>query len=247
MTCIIVDDESSSRQTLQKILIKYCPDVSILGEAYSVVTAYDAIVWHKPDLVFLDIEMPEGNAFDLLQKFDTINFKIIFTTAYEQYALEAIKVEAADYLLKPLSIADLVKAVEKLKSKIKSSIDKQELFQLLSTFQIPHHYNPYIPIPISNGYEMIHTEDIMYCEANESYTHIFLIDKTKKTVSKKMGDIEATLSSKDFFRVHHSFIVNRKYIKNYIRGDGGAVQLIDQSEVPVSKRKKSEFLGWLTE
>jgi two-component system, LytTR family, response regulator len=246
MTCILVDDETSSRQTLHKMLETYCPDVSILAEAHSINSAYEAIIFHKPDLVFLDIEMPEGNAFDLLNKFDSISFKIIFTTAYEQYALEAIKVEAADYLLKPLSIKDLVNAVDKLKKKVTSTLNKEELLKLLSTFQIPHHFNPYIPIPTSTGYEMIHTNDIVRCEANESYTHIFLINQVKKTVSKKIGDIESTLSTLDFFRVHHSYIVNRKYIKNYVRGDGGSVQLTDHSEVPVSKRKKSEFIDWLT-
>ena len=247
MTCILVDDEMSSRQTLQSMIEKYCPDVSIIAQANSIESAYESIILNKPDLVFLDIEMPEGNAFDLLQKFDSIHFKLIFTTAYEQYALEAIKVEAADYLLKPLSITDLVNAVNKLKKKISHSIDKHELFQLLSTFQIPHHHNPYIPIPTSNGYEMIHTDDIVRCEANESYTFIYLISKVKKTISKKIGDVEAMLSSHDFFRVHHSYLVNKKYIKNYVRGDGGFVQLSDQSEVPVSKRKKSEFIEWLTE
>ncbi|MBP6456442.1 MAG: response regulator transcription factor [Chitinophagaceae bacterium] len=247
MTCIIVDDEISSRDTLQKIVENYCNDLIILDKANSVETAHKSILTHKPDLVFLDIEMPDGNAFDLLEKFETIHFKIIFTTAYEQYALNAIKIDDADYLLKPLSIKEVIDAVEKFKKKTTSLVSKDELFQLLSTFKIPKNYNPYIPIPTNNGYEMIDTKDIIRCEANESYTHIFLLNNVKKTISKKIGEIESTLSPQFFFRIHHSFIINKAFLKNYIRGEGGYVKMADNTEVPVSKRKKSEFLGWLTE
>lgn len=247
MTCIIVDDEISSRDTLQKIVENYCPDLIISDYANSVETANTSILHHKPDLVFLDIEMTDGNAFDLLEKFEKIHFKIIFTTAYEQYALNAIKIDDADYLLKPLSIKEVVNAVEKFKIKTNSLVSKDKLYQLLSTFQIPKNYNPYIPIPTSNGYELIQTKDIIRCEANESYTQIFMLNNVKKTISKKIGEIESTLSPQFFFRIHHSFIINKAFLKNYIRGEGGYVKMADNTEVPVSKRKKSEFLEWLTE
>lgn len=247
MTCIIIDDEASSRDTIKSILTNYCPELKILAEAENVESAYSAILLHKPDLVFLDIEMPDGNAFDLLQRIHSIQFKIIFTTAYEQYALNAIKIDDADYLLKPLSIKEVLGAVDRMKSKLQASIPKENLYQLLSTFKIPKTYNPYIPIPTSNGFELIQTKDIIKCEANESYTNIFLLNNVKKTISKKLGDIEMLLAPNFFFRVHHSYIINKSFLKNYIRGEGGSVILLDGSEIPVSKRKKSEFIEWLTE
>lgn len=245
MKCIIIDDEKSSREILVKMLTRYCPDITISDQANSIESAYQSILLHKPDLLFLDIEMPEGNAFDLLSKFDKIDFKIIFTTAYEQYAIEAIKVEAVDYLLKPISVQEVINAVKKLKKKVNTSINKEELLKLLATFNIPQQANPYIPIPTSNGYEMLNIADIIRCEANESYTFIYLNNSTKKTVSKKLGELSESLPGHDFFRIHHSHLINRKHIKNYLRGEGGTVHLSDNTEVPVSRRKKTEFIEWL--
>lgn len=246
MKCILIDDEKSSRATLKSILEKYCPDVEIVTEAHSVASAYETILLHQPELLFLDVEMHDGNAFDLLHQFNTIDFKIIFTTAYEQYALDAIKVEAVDYLLKPLSINEVVKAVDKLKKKIAKDINKHELYQLLSTLHLPQQTNPYLPMPTANGFEVIHVDEIIRCEAHESYTHIYLSNSVKKVVSKKIGDLQTSLPEYHFFRIHHSHLISRKYIKQYLRGEGGIVQLSDLTELPISRRNKAEFITWLS-
>ncbi len=246
ITSILVDDEQSSRETLATILHRYCPDVQILAQASNIQEAYDQIQQLKPNLVFLDIEMPQGNAFALLEKFDEIPFKIIFTTAYKQYALEAIKVEASDYLLKPISIKEVIHAIEKIKKKSDTPLKKSDLSQMASTLHLAQQANPYLAIPVSNGYEMILRDDIVRCEANESYTFLILKGGTKKIISKRLGDLENILSTQDFFRIHHSHLVSRKHIKNYIRGEGGTIITDDQQEIPVSRRKKTEFLDWLT-
>ena len=241
--CIIVDDEKSSREILAKIIEKYCPELDLCAQAEGIDSAYTAILKHQPKLVFLDIEMPEGTAFDLLERFDKVNFFIIFTTAYEQYALHAIKVEAVDYLLKPISVNDVLTAVERIRKFAHKAPDHQQIMQLMDSLQLTQH--AMIPIPTSAGLEMIHMNDIMYGEADESYTYLFLRTNTKKTISKRIGDFEKLLSETLFFRTHHSYLVNRTYIKNYIRGEGGFVLLQGNIEIPVSRRKKVEFLEWL--
>ncbi len=247
ITSILVDDEQSSRETLLTILHRYCPDVKILAQASNVQEAFEQIQQFKPELVFLDIEMPQGNAFTLLDKFDEISFNIVFTTAYKQYALEAIKVEALDYLLKPISINEVIQAVEKIKKKKKRApLMKNDIAQMTTSFQHAQQSNPYLAISVSNGYEMIFRDDIVRCEANESYTFLILKGGVKKIISKRLGDLENILAANDFFRIHHSHIVNRKHIKNYVRGEGGTIITDDDQEIPVSRRKKTEFLDWLT-
>lgn len=246
ITSILVDDEQASRETLMTILNRYCPEVQILAQAANMQEAYEQIHKFKPKLVFLDIEMPQGNAFTLLDKFDEISFNIVFTTAYKQYALEAIKVEALDYLLKPISINEVIQAVEKTKKKMRIPLKKNEIAQMSSSLQQAQQANPYLAISVSNGYEMILRDDIVRCEANESYTFLILKGGVKKIISKRLGDLESILAANDFFRIHHSHIVNRKHIKNYVRGEGGTVITDDDQEIPVSRRKKTEFLEWLT-
>jgi two-component system LytT family response regulator len=243
MKCVIVDDEKSSREMLSKIIEKYCPELELCAQAEGIESAYKAIVQHQPKMVFLDIEMPEGTAFDLLERFEKVNFFIIFTTAYEQYALHAIKVEAVDYLLKPISVSDVLTAVERMRKFAHQAPDHHQIVQLMDSLQLTQ--NSMIPIPTSAGLEMVNMNDILYCEADESYTYIFLNTNSKKTISKRIGDLEKQLPETLFFRTHHSYLVNRASIKNYIRGEGGSVLLQGNIEVPVSRRKKVEFLEWL--
>ncbi len=246
MKCIIIDDEQTSRELLASMLAKYCPDVVVCSFASCIDIALSEILIHRPEFVFLDIEMPGGNAFDLLDKFEKISFKIIFTTAYDHYALQALKTHAIDYLLKPLSISEVMNAVEKVKQMDASYVDRAEINKLLSSIKTLSNHSAALPIATSNGYELISIDDILYLEAHESYTTIILADHTKKVVSKNIGDLEQVIPSAHFFRIHHSFIVHKKYIKNYIRGEGGSVVLHTLEELPVSRRKKTEFIEWLT-
>jgi len=243
---LIVDDEEKSRITLKNLIAMYCPDISIINMCDSVDSAYFSIQNEMPDLVFLDIEMPFQNGFKLLEKIDNPSFNVIFTTAYDHYAIKAIKYSALDYLLKPIDSDELVNAINKISAKqVVASPKKQNIEMLLSNLKTKGN-NAIIAVPTFEGLQMINANDIIRCVADENYTHIFLKNKSKLTISRILKEYEELLSDFNFFRVHNSCLINLSHVVKYIKGDGGYVVMTDDSIVEVSRRKKTDLLSKLS-
>ena len=244
---LLIDDEAKARENLSMLLEKYCrADIELIGESENVENGYKDIITLKPDLIFLDIEMGKGTGFDLLSKFDHYPFKVIFVTAYDQYAIKAIKFSALDYLLKPVTIKDLIDAVNKAKGAI--TYNKDAHFQaLFDVIKKPQQKTNRIAIPVQDGYRLVPVDQIMFCQAQKEYTFINQVNAEMICSSLNLGEYEDLLSDYDFFRVHHSYIINRQYIHRYVRGEGGEIITLNNQHIPVSRRKKEEFLAWLTQ
>jgi two-component system LytT family response regulator len=240
MKCIIIDDEEHCIESLTLLLEIYFQDVKICATCLNSSKAYDLILYHKPDFIFLDIEMPLLNGFDLLSKFDYLDFDVIFTTAYDSYAIKAIRYSALDYLLKPISKEDLAFSIEKIKSK-HGSLNKAQL-QMASAVhnrQLPDT----IALPTKDGLLFASVNDIVYCLADGSYTRLFMADKSEIFLSKPLGDLDELLSEYNFFRIHNSTIINIKQVKKYIRGDGGEVIMSNGHNLLVARIRKTDFLN----
>ena len=240
LTSIIVEDEETSREILKNYLKKYCPNVSILGEAANVEEALILIRNNDLDLVFLDVEMPYGNAFDLLDKVGDINFETIFVTAYNHYAIDALNAHASYYLMKPISIEELIKAVDYV-TEIKT---KEDALQDQILVPKTNSNEGKITIPQLDGFEILNTSDILYCKADDNYTEIYLNTNKKKIVSKTLKHFEGALTNSGFARVHKSYLVNVNEVVKYIKGKGGSVVLSNGKQVMVSASKKSELLSY---
>lgn len=240
LNAIIVEDEKTSRDILKNYLYKYCPNVNLIGEAENIDEALKLIEINDLDLVFLDVEMPYGNAFDLLEKVDNINFETIFVTAYNQYAMDALNAHASYYLMKPISIEELIKAVNYV-SEIKS---KEEALHEEVLVPKTNLVTGKITIPQQDGFEIIDMKDILYCKADDNYTEIYLNNNKKKLVSKTLKYFEDILNNDGFARVHKSYLVNVNEIVKYVKGKGGSVVLSNGKQVMVSASKKSNLLSY---
>ncbi|UTW64284.1 response regulator transcription factor [bacterium SCSIO 12741] len=242
---IIVDDEEGARESLTNLLEKYVDDVKIIAKAESIASAMEKINKYKPDLVFLDIEMPFGSGFELLERMQPIDFNIIFVTAYDHYALKAIKFSALDYLLKPVDIDELRKAVDKHRETREAA--PAESYQNLVENLRSESTERKLAIPDSNGIIFVKISDIIRCESDGNYTRIFLKTGKKILASKTLGEYESLLENEYFYRVHRSHLINLQHIKKYLKGEGGYVVMSDDSKVDVSRRKKSGFMEMLAE
>jgi len=239
LNVIIVEDEKTSRDILKNYLAKYCPKVILKGEAENVEEALVLIRNNDLDLVFLDVEMPYGNAFDLLDKVGDRQFETVFVTAYNQYALDALNAHASYYLLKPISIDKLIEAVDYV-SEIK---EKENTLQQAVLKPVNAQVTGKITIPLQQGFEVLEVADILYCQADDNYTQIFLKD-TKKLVSKTLKYFEETLAENGFARVHKSYLVNVNAIVEYRKGKGGSVVLSSGKQIMVSPSRKKELLAF---
>ncbi|GAB3690972.1 LytTR family DNA-binding domain-containing protein [Spirosoma flavus] len=251
----VIDDEANARQALISLLRILCPDVVVCGEAKNVDTGIELIRKEKPNLVFLDIQMPGKTGFDLLSSFDTIAFGVVFTTAYQEYAVKAFRFSAIDYLLKPIDPDELQAAVEKFKIQ-HDSVNPQQLKILQEHIQNPQpsglkkrtrNDNQRIALPTAEGIHFVQMTDIIQCESLGSYTKFHLVGSKPIVVSRLLKEYEEILDNYYFFRVHQSNIVNLEHIKRYVKGDGGQVWLSDNTEVEVSRRRKEEFLELLSD
>lgn len=240
LTSIIVEDEQTSRDILKNYLKKYCPHVTILGEASNIEEALVLIRNNHLDLVFLDVEMPYGNAFDLLDKVGDINFETIFVTAYNQYAIDALNARASYYLMKPISIDELIKAIDYV-TEIKT---KEDALQDEVLVPKTNSVSGKITIPQQKGFEVINTADILYCKADDNYTEIYLKNNKKKLVSKTLKYFEDILVDSSFARVHKSYLVNVNEVVKYLKGKGGSVVLSNGQEIMVSASKKADLLSY---
>jgi two-component system LytT family response regulator len=235
---VIVDDESSGRNSLKLLLDKNCPNVEVVSTSSSVEEAILLIASVKPDLVFLDIEMPERNGFDLLNHFTEVNFSVIFVTAYDKYAMQAIKLNALDYLLKPVRSEDLVLALKKVEL---GTLSESKL--LISNFKKNYTKLEKLAIPIREGFSFVDLSEIMRCQADVNYSIIFLKSGSKIISSKTLGEYEDILEDFGFIRIHKSHIINFNHVKTYSKGEGGVITMADGVEIPVSRRKRDEFLS----
>jgi two-component system, LytTR family, response regulator len=239
---VIVDDEMHCRKTLTLLLEKYCQDVQVVAQCGSAAEGVEAINKLKPELVFLDIEMPGMNGFEMLEQFITLSFAVIFTTSFDQYAIKAFHYSALDYLLKPIESKELIEATNKVKNL--KQLPYPEQFQMLLQ-EIRGKDNPVnkIALPTHEGYELIAAPGIIRCEANDNYTFVYLKDRQKITVCRTLKDVGEQLQRFNFFlRVHHSFIVNLNEVSRYVRGEGGYLIMSDSSTVSVSRSRKDALL-----
>jgi two-component system LytT family response regulator len=242
---LLVDDESHCLETLSWQLSKFCPNVEIVEVCDSAEKAMAVLRKEKIDLTFLDIEMPVMNGFELLQQFKKIPFEVIFTTAYDMFAVKAFKFSALDYLLKPIDKDELIQAVEKAISKRQPILQEQLdiLFQNLYQHTNASHK---IALPAMDGLEFVSACDIIHCQSDGNYTHIFLRDGSKFLISRTLKETEELLTGHNFLRIHHSHTINLDHIKKYVKGDGGYVIMINNNTINVSRSRKEELLKFFT-
>lgn len=238
MRTLIIDDENECRRATRLIAEKYCPDLQIVGEADGVASGVTAINELQPDLVLLDIQMQDGTGFDLIKNYETIPFKIIFITSFDQYALQAFQLSALDYLLKPIEPELLIKAVHKAHTYDVRHTIKQQVEIQLGTLQSKQR----IALPTLEGLEIFNIDDIMYCESDSNYTMFYLKNNSKFMVSKTLKEYEDILPNKNFIRIHKSYIINLLFVTKYIKGDGGDVILSNGVCLPVARLRKEKLL-----
>lgn len=243
---VIVEDEQKNIDILGNILEKYCEGVQLVGSATSVEEAEALLEEVQPDVLFLDIEMPPHKGFELLEKIEKPTFDVIFITAYEEYALKAIKFSALDYLLKPIKVAEVKDALDKVRERrAKNILSTAPTSYLKDYLKTSGSGLSKIVIPVNDGYNIIDMKDIVYCEALDSYTKIKLTNGTHHVVSKSLKEYEEMLEDKGFYRVHKSYLINIDHIVKIIKGVGAAVIMSDKQNIPISNRKKNEFFDYL--
>lgn len=239
---IIIEDEPFSRETLALMLNRYKEDIEVIAECGNPGDGIESIAQHQPDLIFLDIQMPKMNGFDMLKKINNINFEVIFTTAFDQYAINAIRTSALDYLLKPVDDEDLAAAINKCKQRMIEKKTRHQFEHLFNNLSGKNPLDKTIALSASDGISFVKMSDILRVEANGRYAKFYLLNKETIVVSKTLGDFEEILSANQFFRIHDSSIINLNHVKKYIRGDGGTVLLSDNTELDVARRRKDEFV-----
>ncbi len=243
---VLIDDESSGRDILSSLLKKISPDITVVAEAGNVEDAIHAIDKHHPDLVFLDVEMPTGSGFDVLEGIQSNSFEVIFITAFQEYAVEAFKYSAVDYLLKPINKDDLSKAVQKAIKQLELKSQDERVHFLLETLRSKSDMPKKIMLPTNDGFQLFHIDDISRCQSEGNYTRFFKTDGKTELVSKTMKEYESLLSQHGFFRIHRSHIINLKHIVRYIKGKGGEVVMSDGAVLDVSREKKDSLIKMLT-
>ncbi len=242
INAVIVDDEKDGAEVLQFLLNRNCPHISIVAIEHTINGATKSILGLKPELVFLDIEMATGTGFEIIQATSSHVYEKIFITAYEQYALRAIKNNASDYLLKPIDVDELIQAVKNVDKRIQANkLLRQSGTPKQESIQLPKK----IMVPTQEGVLLVDTDDIIHLEADSNYTHIFTKAKRKFTVAKTLKSFEEQLPKNQFFRVHSAYLVNLNEVARYIKGDGGTLVLKDSSNIPVSRAHKQELMARL--
>lgn len=235
---VLIDDEISNLENLRTLLEKHCPQVSIIATAQSVGDAVDAIEKYLPDLVFLDIQMGEQTGFDVLKLLPSRNFEVVFVTAYDQYGIQAVKFAALDYLLKPVDIEELIKSVNKAEYKLATQIQTSQLDFLLQQLKKPETNIRKIALQMQGEIRYVILSEIVRCEADNTYTHFFLSSGEKILVSKPLKEYADLLQPNGFLRTHQSHLVNPKYVKSWLKEDGGILLLMSGEKIPVSKPNK---------
>ncbi len=238
---LIVDDEADAVNFIRSIIGEYCPKLEVVGSANTAKEGIQMIMEHQPELVFLDVEMPHGSGFDLLAQFPKKMFDVVFITAFNQYALKAIKFSAVDYILKPINISEFIEAVDKVLEKrhhgFTQGINYGELLENLKS-TVPTK----LAIPTYEGMEYLITREIIRIEADRSYCWFYLTGMRKHLVSRNLKEYQDLLSDRNFFRPHNSHLINLEFVKKYVRQEGGYIEMTDGSQIPVSRIKRDLFL-----
>lgn len=239
---LIIDDEEKARTALRNLLEKHCPDIRIMGEAGNVRSGLELIEQEQPDAIFLDVQMPDGTGFNLLEQAGKINFKVIFVSAYDSFAMQAFKFSALDYLQKPVDPDLLIDACSRL---VKSESRYEEINKKLEVLLGNMNSFEKIALPTMDGIIFVKIRDITRCESDNNYTNIFLNNGQKIIVSKTLKEYDDMLTPFNFFRIHKSYLINLAYLQRYKKGEGGSVIMEDGAELEVSRRRKEEFLACL--
>ncbi len=243
---VIIDDEQDAVNSIELIINEYCPNVEIVGKAYSASEGRKEILKHQPNLVFLDVEMPRGSGFDLLEMMPDRNFEVIFITAYNHFAIRAFKYSAIDYILKPIDIDEFIEAVAKAEKRILENQSNSKNNSggrydvLMDNVKTPKPTK--ISVPTSEGQVYLEVQDISRIEAEGGYSILYTLSEGKMLVSKNLKEFETTLEDNDFFRTHNSYLINLAYVKKYVIKDGGYILMTDNTMVPLSRRRREYFL-----
>lgn len=240
MQAVIVEDEQNSAELLAHLIVKHCPAIHNVQVFTNSLIALDDIKKEEVDILFCDIEMPHLNGFELINRLSPLNAHVIFTTAYDKYAVRAFKFSALDYLLKPIDISELKSAVQRA---VDTPPPKQEQMTLFKDLQFSKTGLPdRIAVSTMEGLEFLQPNQVIYCQSEGSYTHLILMNNKRIVVSRHLKEIEKLLQNWEFYRIHHSFLINLKHLTHYIRSEGGEVVMSDQSRLPVARNRKEAFL-----
>lgn len=244
---VIIDDIERSRASLADDLKRYCPDVTIVGEGDSVKTGLTVIKQYRPDVVFLDIQLEDGNGFNILEQIDKTDFKVIFTTGSDEYGIKAVKFSALDYLLKPIDPDELIAAVTKLrKAREEEPADiKENLSVLIENLKNINNSSKRIALNSADRVHVVNVTDIIRCESQRNYTLFYLHGNKQILVTKTLKEFEEMLADSGFVRIHHSHLINISYLKEFVKSDGGYAIMTDNSQVPVAVRKKEHLMQLL--
>jgi two-component system LytT family response regulator len=244
ITAIIIDDEQNAREFLQKLLHRYFEKkIIILEKCYSVKTGVTAINRHKPDIVFLDIQMPGENGFELFKYFENIEFQVIFTTAYKDYAIDAVRHSALDYLLKPINYIDLMSTIKRFESSRSAIFRQERISMLLENISTENRSFNKIALPTQNGFELQRLNNILYCKSDSNYCEIFCVDGKFFLLAKTLKYVEELINDKLFVRIHKSYLVNINFVSTFNKIDELFVTLTNGVQLPISIRKKEHFLN----
>lgn len=240
--CVLVDDETNALEMMEWLLKTYCPQAEIAAMCNTAEKGIEAINRYKPDVVFLDIEMPRMNGFDMLEQVKNLSFEIVFCTAYDQFAIKAFKYAALNYLLKPVDPDDLKITMQRIEEK-KTIPSKEQFALLLQHINRPPKLTPSrIALTTGEGLIFVATGDILYCKAESNYTNVVLTGGRKITVSRVLKELDETLSGIDFYRVHSSFLININHVKKFIRGEGGYIVMDNDENITLSRSRRQEFM-----
>lgn len=243
---VIIDDEPDAVEFISSISAEYCPDLDVCGKAHNVKEGITLINEIKPDLVFLDVEMPNGTGFELLKHYPQKSFEVIFITAFNHYAIQAIKFSAVDYILKPINITEFIEAVRRVVNKRSAnSLPVNENFEILLE-NLRTSTPTRLVIPTSDGREYLNPKEIIRIEADRSYSWFYISDRHKILVSRHLKEFQDLLNDRNFFRPHNSHLINLEFVKKFIRHDGGYIEMTDGSKIPISRNRKDLFLAQMS-
>lgn len=242
LKCILVDDEQDSLEVTRIELAEHCPNVEIAASFTDAREALNSLAELDPDLIFLDIEMPQMNGFEFLKQAEGFSGQVIFVTAYDSFAIQAIKAAAADYLLKPLSGDELKLAVARATERLRKDDLREEVIELIDAIRSKGQANGRVTFPTSDGFEFVDTDSIIYCQGDNNYTHVHRKAATKMLISRTLKSVEEMLVPFGFVRVHNSYLVNPNHIVRFVRNDGGYLIMSDDARIPISRSRRSDFL-----
>jgi len=241
LKAIIIDDEQDALNMLLDEIKRHCPNIQVVDTCDSGIEGIKSIQKHKPDVIFLDIDMPGMNGFEMLEIIEPIDFGVIFTTAFNQYAIQALRISAIDYLLKPIDDTQLTEAVQRLVQQHQTKQNHQQYYDTLLYNMNPKNVHKKIAFSTQSSHEFIDSERIIYCEADGSYTHVHLIDNEKRTYSRPLKSVQKLLEGYHFFRIHHSYLTNLKHITEYLKQDN-SVKMTNDIILPVSRNNRDDLL-----